>query len=397
MGISLRNRLALANRLPMNASAGLFPLHSRIVFLGDSITAARGFAGFADWALFYTRGRYYPKVVGSNGTGPTGWNQGVVGNTEAQMYARRTNVVAETPKVVVHMGGCNDITAAGRTYAQIIADKRQTWDYLIANGSKVLATTIIPGDTSTVYIGAMETTRQQVNTWIMTQTDVNPVNLEPAITNTATQLSDGKHPNGTGAQAIGALVATKLASLISASEILYDPAAVPAENLYTNSTFAGGTTVATSWTFFQNTNGLTKAASKTTLDGYNVQKYVGSGTASANVADNFNQNVVVTGGLTGDLVEAWVEVNVVKATGMSGLAISAGTNNTASTHMSINSQDTAALAVPFRGVLRAPPSVLASDGQTFNSRLSILVANAAVCDIEVQFLRAGYRKVPASQ
>lgn len=377
----------------------LLSLDSRIVFLGDSITAARGFAGFTDWALYKARGRYYTKLTGSNGTGPTGWNQGVVGNTSAQGIARLSNVSAETPKVVVILFGCNDITNSGGTYASITANLRTIIDAVKAMGAQCVLCTIIPGSAS-VYMAAMETIRLNVNDWIRAQTDVTVCDTSALITDVSTQLMvDGKHPNGTGAQLMGYAtggVGDKIASLISASDILYTTGSIPAENLYTNPLFTGGTTSATGWTFFSNSNGLTKAASKTTLDGYEAQRYVASGTASANSADNFNQNVTVTGGVIGDSVEAWVEVLVTKAVGISGISISAGTNATANSMMSISAQDSATRSVPFRGVMRAPASVLTSNGQVMNSRISILPANGAVVDADITFLRAGYRKVPAS-
>jgi len=373
-------------------------LSSRIVFLGDSITAARGFAGYVDWAHFYSRGRFYPKVVGSNGLGPTGWDQGVVGNTTADVITRLANMSAESPKVLFLEVGTNDIATGAATAAQICAN----YDTIIAAGqaagAKVMALTVIPRS-SAGWSGAMETDRGTVNTCLKAKLPGAVVDADPIITNTATQLmADGTHPNGTGAQLLGAAVASLLSTVITASEILYDPANVPAENLYANSIFAGGATVATSWSFFQNTNGLTKAASKVTVDGlYNGQRYVATGTASANAADNFNQTVTPPGGLAGELYEAWVELVATKTTGITGIAISAGTNNTNSTHMSITSQDAATLTVPFRGVLRAPPSVLAADGGNFNSRISILPANGATVDADITLLRSGYRKVPSGQ
>jgi hypothetical protein len=81
------------------------------------------------------------------------------------------------------------------------------------------------------------------------------------------------------------------------------------------------------------------------------------------------------------------------------LAISAGTNNTNSTHLSITSvSGSASLAgvVPFTGVMRAPPSLLSANGAAMASRISILPAVGAV-DYEVDFMRARFRKVPATQ
>lgn len=372
-------------------------LSGRVVLLGDSITAARGFAGFSDWLLYELDGKFYPKTVGSNGTGPTGWNQGVVGNTSAQAIARLSNVSAESPRAVIFGVGTNDIGTGAATAAQVCAN----YDTIIASirsmGAIPIGWTVIPRS-SVGWSGAQEADRQTVRQCLKDKLPGAVVDMDTVITNTATQLmADGTHPNATGAQPMGVALRDLVAPLFASGSILPTSAPSAPANLYANPFFAGGATVATSWTFFQNTNGLTKAASKVTVDGFDAQRYVASGTASANVADNFNQTVTPPGGLTGDLYEAWVEVLITKATGITGISISAGTNNTNSTHMSITSQDGAAFAVPVRGVLRAPPSTLASDGGNFSSRISILPANGATVDADITLLRANYRKVPTNQ
>lgn len=375
-----------------------FGLSARVVFLGDSITAARGFAGLSDWALLYGGGRFYPKTVGSNGTGPTGWNQGVTGNTSAQVIARLSNVSAESPRMVVFGVGTNDIGTGAATSAQICAN----YDTIIAGirsaGAIPIGWTVIPRS-SAGWLAAQETARGEVNACLKAKLPAaQVVDMDAVITNTATQLlADGTHPNGLGAQPMGQAIWNKMAPFFTASSLLPESAPSSPANLYANPFFAGGATVATSWTFFQAVNGLTKAASKTTLNGFAAQRYVASGTASAAVADNFNQTVTPPGGLAGDLYEAWVEVRVTKATGLSGLSISAGTNTTNTTHMSITAADVAGTNVPFEGVLRAPPSTLGADGGNFNSRISILPSNGATVDADVVFGRANYRKVPTGQ
>jgi lysophospholipase L1-like esterase len=383
----------------LSAPASLLPLNSRIVYFGDSITANRGFPGYADWSQLLSRGRYFGNAVGSNTLGPTGWNQGVVGNITDQLIARISNVVAEKPKVVVVLVGTNDIGASARTTTQITTNLRAIYNTLIAAGATVVALTMIPRIASG-WGTAQEATRLAVNSWIMAQPDVEALDIAPAITNPTTQLlSDGTHPNGTGGQLIGQVVAAKLASLISASDILYDPTvSAPAENLFLNPFFTGGTTTATSWAFFnQTSNGLTKTLSKTTLDGSAAQKIVWSGTAIANTADNLNQNITPSGGLAGDLFEAWMEVQVNRYTGMTGISLAAGNNATGYAAMSTLAQDGSPLQVPFTGVLRAPPSPLATAGGTLGARLSFIPAIAAVVDAEVVITRAGYRKVPAGE
>jgi lysophospholipase L1-like esterase len=377
------------------AGSSLLGLHSRIVYFGDSITANRGFPGYADWTQFLTRGRFYGKAVGSNGLGPTGWNQGVVGNITDQLITRIQNVIDEAPKVVFLLIGTNDIGASGRTSAQVLTNIASIVATLQAAGARVIVGTLIPR-TAAGWNGAMETVRLAVNAGIISTYEY--VDTSAAITNTATQLqADGTHPNGPGGLALGTVVAAKLATLISTSDILYTSPTAPAENLFLNPFFTGGATVATSWTLFSGANGVTKTASKTTLDGITAQKLVMSGTSTANVADNFNQNVTPAGGLTGELYEAWVEVLVNRAAGISGISLAAGNNTLSYSSMSITSQDGTALSLPFRGVLRAPPSPLLADGGTLNARISFIPVNATVIDAEFIIANAGYRKVPTGQ
>lgn len=368
----------------------LLPLHSRIVILGNSQAAARGFAGFMDWALFFSRGRYYPKVVGA---GPTGWNLGVVGNTTTQMIGRISAVGTENPRVAILEGGTNDYATSGATPTTVNANYDAFIAYCRARNIIPIITAIFPRS-SAGWNGTMEGYRQNSNAYAASQLGPNFIPADDIIGSTTTHLqSDLTHLNFLGAFLYGRRVAERLNKLIVAADIFDTP------SLYTNGDFAGGTTVATSWTAFAASNGVTKTNSKSTVDGRVSQKHVGTGTASSGVADNFNQNVVVTGGLTGELVEAWVEVKVTKITGMVGLSTSAGTNNTNATHFSITSVSGVGDLtgqVPFTGVMRAPPSVLASDGATMNSRLSVLPAVGAV-DYEVDFMRARYRKVPATQ
>jgi lysophospholipase L1-like esterase len=392
LGLPKFSRLLL-NSVPPVVLPTLLPLHSRVVYFGDSITAARGFPGYADWAQFFSRGRYTGKAILGTAAAPTGWNQGVVGNTTDQLIARIQNVINEAPKVVVILIGTNDIGASGKTAAYVTANLRTIINTLKAAGIAVVLCTILPR-LAAGWTQASTDAANAVNTWIKAQPDVTVADTASVITNPAVQLNaDGTHPNGLGAQPMGRLVANIIAGMISTDDILYTAPTAPAENLFLNPFFAGGTTAATSWSFFQAANGLTKAASKVTLDGLDAQRIVWSGTATANVADNFSQNITPAGGLAGDLFEAWVEVSVVRAKGLRGISLAAGNNTGAYSSMSTSSQDLVDQTAPFRGVLRTPPTPLAASGGTLSPRLSFIPGNGAVVDAEVQFLRAGLRKV----
>lgn len=377
------------------------PLSSRIVFLGDSITAANGFAGFPDWATLYSEGRYYLRTVSSNGTGPTGWKQGVTGNTTSQMLTRWSNVSAESPKVVVILGGTNDIAAGGASAATIQANLRQLYDNAASIGAKVVAVTILPRS-SPGWSGAMETTRTTVNAWIQAQTDLAAViDSDTYITSTSTQLnSDGTHPNAYGAFALGQPVGAAIEALISSDTVLYDPlVSAPAENLILNPFFTGGTTIATSWSFSSASNGLTKTLSKTTYDGSAAQQIDFSGVTTSNVADILYQFVTPSGGLTGDQYEFWVEFKATNLAGINGFSLAANRGATAGINIfSVTAQASSTnLTYPITGVLRSPAYTLTSDGQQIQPAFSIIPGLGGTVDAQVIITRAGLRKVPTGQ
>jgi lysophospholipase L1-like esterase len=377
-------------RKSVAGSAALLPLNSRIVFLGDSITSARGFSGFADWALSYAGGRYALPKVGSNGAGPTGWNQGVSGNTSTQVLARIANVTADAPAVCPVLIGTNDIGTTSDSAATITGRIRSIYDGLLVAGIRPIGLTLLP---RTAFDAGQNARLAGVNEFILGQSDILKFDTHSRLPNPS--LPDGTHPDATDAQNIGYGVGSfgeYLASLIAPTSKRYTYPTAGAANLLGNPFFEGGATVATGWSFFQNTNGLTKAASKQTIDGREAQRYVASGTASNANADNFNRNITIAG-LTGTIVEAWVAVRVIKDTNLGSLAIGMGVNTAAGTMFSVTAVNTAARTVPYDLVLRTPQFASTSDNQTYSVRLSMVPTNAAVHDIDIAFLDAGYEQV----
>lgn len=82
--------------------------------------------------------------------------------------------------------GANDLYAAGRTLAQLKADKLVWWSYLAAKGCAVFATTLLPDTTSTdswrtvsgqtLLNSGANTTRQSYNAWLMAPATAGPGN-----------------------------------------------------------------------------------------------------------------------------------------------------------------------------------------------------------------------------
>ena len=121
---------------PARAGGSLvLPLHSRIVFEGDSITAGSSGPQFSMFALIRAMGRFFS---------PSGWNQGVGGQTAAQMATQVANVTALNPKVVVLLCGTNDLSGTADTAATIFANIRTCVDAYRAAGAKVVSVCVLP-------------------------------------------------------------------------------------------------------------------------------------------------------------------------------------------------------------------------------------------------------------
>jgi lysophospholipase L1-like esterase len=118
----------LAHYRDANARVGApAPGESRVVFLGDSITAA--------WAL------------DSAFPGKPYLNRGIAGQTTPQMLVRfRADVIALAPKVVVILAGTNDI--AGNTGPMTLAETKANIVTMVelarAHGIKVALSSVLP-------------------------------------------------------------------------------------------------------------------------------------------------------------------------------------------------------------------------------------------------------------
>jgi lysophospholipase L1-like esterase len=118
----------LAHYRAANARLGApAPGEARVVFLGDSITAA--------WAL------------DSAFPGKPYVNRGIAGQTTPQMLVRfRADVIALAPKVVVILAGTNDI--AGNTGPMTLAETEANFVTMVelarAHGIKVVLSSVLP-------------------------------------------------------------------------------------------------------------------------------------------------------------------------------------------------------------------------------------------------------------
>lgn len=200
------------------------------VIFGDSITANNGFPdnskarnanGYWDWAQLKSGNRTVLLA-----------NAGVSGDTTAMMLARiQTSVIQYHPKFVVVEGGINDIRQ-GMASTTIIANLNSIKTLLLADGSKVILTTILPYTVANGASQAQGIVWAAVNNWIRQQAQTNPnvyiVDFASAYidaTNAAlyplpanqvngTDTSDGLHPASLGSSLMGAQLATLITNLL---------------------------------------------------------------------------------------------------------------------------------------------------------------------------------------
>jgi len=194
-----------------NASALAASVATRVVFMGDSITAS--------WALadpvFFDRG-----IV----------NRGISGQTTAQMLVRfRADVVALRPKIVHILGGSNDVAGiTGPTSAQDCKNNIMSMvEIARANGIDVILGSLPPavGDVLLASSAAFTrrpgfeptTTIKELNAWLRdysAQQRIAFIDYYTALAGPAAELrsdlgNDGVHPNRKGYTIMRRLVEEK--------------------------------------------------------------------------------------------------------------------------------------------------------------------------------------------
>ena len=386
-------------RAPARAGGSLvLPLHSRIVFEGDSITAGSSGPQFSMFALIRAMGRFFS---------PSGWNQGVGGQTAAQMATQVANVTALNPKVVVLLCGTNDLSGTADTAATIFANIRTCVDAYRAAGAKVVSVCVLPRNDG-VWDAGEETRRLALNDLIRAQVDVTVVDVESTF-NPTTMCLDGLHPNYRGAIHLGNAVGDALNTLIVGDSVLtgYDTAdnflIGASENPQLTGTggAVGGTPtptgqVANNWTVDHNDTTLTVVASKTTLNGRTAQRVQVSGNAAgASPRGVTFRNTVAYSGQAGEFYEVWWDMSL--AAGATGLRYVAPSTDTAMM------QNIGAFEYPndvaVAGVIR-PPMTNALAGVDTSVSIQVALgftgAGGAVA-ADITLAAPYYRKVPVGQ
>lgn len=152
----------------------------------------------------------------------TRYNEGVGGNTTAQILARISNVLAHNPQIVVVEGGGNDIVNAV-TSTTTIANLTSIYAALQAAGVKFVTTTVCP--TTSIDTQAEKDAYDAVNAWIRAHTADyskgylcdwdSAIRTPGAYTWLAGYDADGVHPNATGAAALAGVLGPVLATALA--------------------------------------------------------------------------------------------------------------------------------------------------------------------------------------
>jgi lysophospholipase L1-like esterase len=373
------------------------PLHSRLVFLGDSITAGSNGPSFANYALNASGGRYYV---------PPSGNQGIGGSTTLDFLKRSvttngslTKALSLNPKVLHVMGGTNDIGGLSATAADVQGRLRQIYDAALNASARVVASTITKR-IDVHWNAAREAVRVAVNAWILAQPDISTVDLDATPFDPPLHTNEGLHPNRLGASIIGAAIGPVLAAQIDIASVLY---VIPSDsgNMHLNADLAGTTgvfvggggtgQVATGWTIESNVTGLRITAAKEVVDGFNQQRIDVTGTAATAGVVNLRHDMAYTGAI-GDVFDRWafVDLSNVAGAGVRAFQTSADGVLAWDRGASVNP------AVPFAGVVRNFAVALTAARTSSRSQFFLSVVAGPV-QWTLRVRQPTWRRVPAGQ
>jgi lysophospholipase L1-like esterase len=372
------------------------PLHSRLVFLGDSITAGSNGPSFTNYALNASGGRYYV---------PPSGNQGIGGSTTLDFLKRSVTTngslaraLSLNPKVLHVMGGTNDIGGLSATAADVQGRLRQIYDAALNAGARVVASTITKR-IDVNWNAAREAVRIAVNAWILAQPDISTVDLDATPFDPLLHTNEGLHPNRLGASIIGAAIGPALAAQIEIASILYVTPSdggnrhLNADLAGTTGTFVGGGAgqVATGWTMETNVSGLTITAAKEVVDGFNQQRIDVTGTAATAGVVDFRRDMAYTGTI-GDVFDRWAYVDLSNVAGAGVRAFQTSADGVLAWDRGAGVNP----AVPFAGVVRNFAVALTAARTSSRSQFFLSVVAGPV-QWTLRVRQPTWRRVPAGQ
>ncbi len=378
------------------ASGSLLPLHSRIVYLGNSKDAMGYMASQRYWSTVFNAGRLYLSPHGNQARG---------GDTIGNFLSRWSAAAAVAPHIVVIGDATNDL-AKGRTTAQVLADIDTLINNSRAIGARV-ALQLTPATSKTS--GTAETRRQEINTALANRVATDVVLIDtPAIFDghNSALTYDGVHPNFAGAFILGETIGNTLKAWTTSANVLPASGDLAAESGFganinpfydmagTSGLFQTNITgqVANGWTA-DNDTGASGSAKKGVLNGLPCQIIDLTGTSTTSTADCRLFRSVPATLTAGDFYETLAEIeisatdDVSNPVGLGGFGI-AGWGNIFSP--TIQAAQTQGVGKKFSGLMRTTGVVT---GQGSSSTLSIAFrVNVGAVDVRMKVGRVFIRK-----
>lgn len=416
VGLSL---ILLTGQMCRSRSSGPIsplPLNSRLVLLGDSITHMgihedRKMLPPPAVSVSFTNGGYGNMtniLSGSRFFIPLHGNQGVNGDTVKGVLSRLSTVISLKPAVVLLLIGVNSIFH-NTSVDSIKDDYRSICDNLIAAGAVVIAPSILPcyAGSYPALTPSQETIRQNINSFILSQTDIKSVDAESCMKSPSYFL-DGLHLNSVGAYRLASKIAPILGSLIVPGRVLdlIDSSC----NLITNPFLSGikGTlikasgAIADNWTLTaEDAGGATIKGIKSTNDDKQVIQISGTYAGNGKVAQLKNSEKTLLN--TDDVIEGFLEFEIldslnsictvdVKITGFD-----AGKGQLVMSGESFYNSEHSNLQLPVgRYTMRTPPQKLTCPVVNLISSVNIVFTDApssAVVSGEFKIHNCSVRKV----
>lgn len=405
-----------------SGGAGLIPLNTRLIFVGDSITnvsnaASSNHRAYRHWLNFFTNGHFYCTPASNQGVG----GATLTSQADANRYIRLRDdywLSQVSPGTAVMFAvGTNDGTTP--TLQQMIDELQTNIDNVLALDGIVFVAAIAPS-TNNQTAGANLTRWTDWNNHVASLH--NPAGGVYALTSRATatvpatDTYDNLHFDGGGARKTGYADAQDLLPYLDTSEsLLYGASAGPG-NLHpdwdldgTGGTAGTGTTgtVADGWAVYCTSNGtsggstigVTATCSKTTVDipgvgnGLPAQQIDISGTASALGIATLVDTIASLSLQFGDYLEAWAYVKITATDGSSApvgintLYAGGTTNAMFSKTVDSNAGD---IDAAIEGVLRGVPTMRLSNASSEQYEVSVGIKAGAV-DVRIIVAQMGAR------
>jgi lysophospholipase L1-like esterase len=314
--ISIKRILEVAEQPVQTAT---LEINDSVIFVGDSMTYAGNGAPHAYWQWLQQaqNGALYVPIDG---------NQGISGETTAEIAAR-VQSYPSTPSTVIILMGENDANGVS------LASMQANFESIFTKFSTSKIVYVMPQAFTQSISGSpfKQGRRDDLNLWLSTISNTYPnvnyiSNAWDGITiydgGVGADSYDGVHMNPSGAAKLGGNVATHISSDL-ASGTAYDAPLYDGNNLITTTSLSGvggsksnsSGDVADGWAL-TNGSGATVVASKGTQDG-SSQIIEITGTASSGSAIRLRDSIGALNIPIGDVVEGFANIKITATDGSS--------------------------------------------------------------------------------